>query len=218
MFPTSRCFICHLPLFGWKLKGRASQVYASGVGYSLIVPWRCEWDLKLVIRKLTWRVYNLNIFLWNFQQANATQPHWWQISICSVNDLVSSGKEMFNRANIRPDLCCHMATLGHNELTPKGTNSPYKFVQRSVRAMYFMHYLAIQSGTLLHFLKNKTWNRYRMEYLWRRKLATFQVWDKNRCCDFVQFSSMNKPVLLLHTLGYIAIIPRRFIYYGWRKH
>ena len=45
---------------------------------------------------------------------NATGLDWWSVNIGSGNGSVPSG-------NIDPDLCRHMVSLGHNELTTPRT-------------------------------------------------------------------------------------------------
>ena len=79
--------------------------------------------------------------LWSCSKVNATELHWWDINIDSGNGLVPAGtrplpepmltqiyvaiwrwlgavrQQTITWPNVRPDVCCHMASLGHNELT-----------------------------------------------------------------------------------------------------
>ena len=41
---------------------------------------------------------------------------WWQVNFGSGNGLVPSGNKPFTWASVDPDLCRHMASLGHNEI------------------------------------------------------------------------------------------------------
>ena len=43
---------------------------------------------------------------------NDTGPYWWQGNIASDNAV---GQQAITWANIGPDLCHHLASLGHNE-------------------------------------------------------------------------------------------------------
>ena len=45
---------------------------------------------------------------------NVTQPYWWQVNIGSGNGAVR--QQAITWANGEPDLCRHMASLGHKEL------------------------------------------------------------------------------------------------------
>ena len=52
--------------------------------------------------------------LWTCPQVNTAKPHWWLVNI-------GSGRQQaITWANVNPNLCCHMASLGHNELTILG--------------------------------------------------------------------------------------------------
>ena len=51
----------------------------------------------------------LRYLFWNCPPMNVTVPYWWWVDISSGNGLLPS-------ANVDPDLCHHMASLGHNEL------------------------------------------------------------------------------------------------------
>ena len=51
--------------------------------------------------------------LWNCHQMNVTGSYWWWVNIGSGNGLVPSA---ITWANVDPDLCRHMAALGHNDL------------------------------------------------------------------------------------------------------
>ena len=54
--------------------------------------------------------------LWNCSHVNGTGTHWWIVKIGSGNGLVPSGNKSLILVNIDPDLCRHMASLGHNEI------------------------------------------------------------------------------------------------------
>ena len=51
--------------------------------------------------------------LWNCPNMNVTGLHWWSVNIGSGNGLVQLA---ITWANVDPDLYCHLASLGHNEL------------------------------------------------------------------------------------------------------
>ena len=51
-----------------------------------------------------------------FCQVHATEPHKSETNIGSDNGLVPSDNKAIIWANVDPDLCRHMASLGHNEL------------------------------------------------------------------------------------------------------
>ena len=55
---------------------------------------------------------------------NVIGLHWWSVNIGSGNGLVPSGnncqQQAITWANVDPDLCRHMVSLGHNELTRWG--------------------------------------------------------------------------------------------------
>ena len=48
-----------------------------------------------------------------FSKVNVTRPHWCLVNIGSDNGLVLSA---ITWSNVDPNLRCHMASLGHNEL------------------------------------------------------------------------------------------------------
>ena len=54
--------------------------------------------------------------LWNCSHVNGTGTHWWIVKMGSGNGLVPSGNKSLILVNIDPDLCRHMASLGHNEI------------------------------------------------------------------------------------------------------
>ena len=45
-----------------------------------------------------------------------TWCYWWLVNIGSGNGWVPSGNKPLPKANVDPDLCRHIASLGHNEL------------------------------------------------------------------------------------------------------
>ena len=57
----------------------------------------------------------LGCLLWNCSWVNATEPHQWEVTIGSVNGVVSSGTAI-TPAKVDTDLCRHMLSLVHNEL------------------------------------------------------------------------------------------------------
>ena len=57
----------------------------------------------------------LQPFIWNCLQLNDNGPHGWEINIGSGNGLVASDNKPFPEPKFDPDLCRHMASLGHNE-------------------------------------------------------------------------------------------------------
>ena len=83
--------------------------------FNSLIPERFGYDYKNVIFSLAlqtgiFRSYD-NVIRWMPQDL----PD--DVNIGSGNGLVPSGnKPLPVRANVDPDLCCHMASLGHNEL------------------------------------------------------------------------------------------------------
>ena len=73
-------------------------------------PGKCGYNLKLVIFQTHMKDRYLGHFWWNCPQMNATKPYWRLVNLASGNVLVPSGK-------VDPELCRHMASLGHNELS-----------------------------------------------------------------------------------------------------
>ena len=55
----------------------------------------------------------LRVLLWSCPNMNVTGPRWWSVNIVSGNGLVPS---VITWANIDPDICRHMASLGHKVL------------------------------------------------------------------------------------------------------
>ena len=53
---------------------------------------------------------------------NATGLHWWSVNIGSGNGLVPSGNKPLPEPMLTQN-CCHMASLGHNELMKDCGNS-----------------------------------------------------------------------------------------------
>ena len=66
----------------------------------------------------------LRYLLWNCPQVNATRPYWWW-------------------ANVDPDLCHQMASLGFNELTQPVVRLEYSKKTRSVRWLLMPWLLAL---------------------------------------------------------------------------
>ena len=76
---------------------------------------------------MTFYIYNLQTdfshwrfrhLLWNCPNMNVTGLQWWSVDIGSGDGLVPSG----NKPSPEPmltQICCHMASLGHNELISK---------------------------------------------------------------------------------------------------
>ena len=60
-----------------------------------------------------WRLRHL---LWNCPNMNVTGLHWWSANISSGNGLVLSGNKPLPEPMLT-QICRHMASLGHNELT-----------------------------------------------------------------------------------------------------
>ena len=59
--------------------------------------------------------------LGNYPDMNVTELHWWSVNIGSGNGLVPSGNKLLPEQMLI-QICRHMASLGHNELTGNGFN------------------------------------------------------------------------------------------------
>ena len=68
---------------------------------------------------------------WICPQMNTARPHWILVSIVSGNGTVPSGNKPLPWANVDPDQCHHMVTLGHSEW--KQPKSSSKFGIRKLR-------------------------------------------------------------------------------------
>ena len=69
---------------------------------------------------------------------NVTALHWWWVNIGSGNiGLVPSGNKAITWANVDPDLCRHIASLGLNELR----SHIYKTGTYSVNTVYILLFL-----------------------------------------------------------------------------
>ena len=53
---------------------------------------------------------------WNCLKVISTEHIWWQVNIFSGNGLVLVQQQAIIWTSVDPDLYCHMASLGHNEL------------------------------------------------------------------------------------------------------
>ena len=51
--------------------------------------------------------------------VNGTGPYWWQVIIGWGHWLGAFKQQAITWANVDPDVCCHMVSLGHNELNLK---------------------------------------------------------------------------------------------------
>ena len=60
-------------------------------------------------------------FLWNCPNMNVIGIHWWSVNIGSSNGLVPTGHKPLPEP-ILTQICRHMASLGHNELTWSAPN------------------------------------------------------------------------------------------------
>ena len=69
-----------------------------------------------VIFKQDFSDWWLRHLLWNCLNMNVTGLHWWSVNFGSGNGLVPSGNKPLPEPMFDPDLCHHMAWLGHNEL------------------------------------------------------------------------------------------------------
>ena len=59
-------------------------------------------------------------FLLNYLQKNATRPHWWLISQHWFRQWYGAVRhQAITWVSVDPDLCCHIASLGHSELISK---------------------------------------------------------------------------------------------------
>ena len=79
-----------------------------------LTPGRCSCNLKLIIFKLMSRIDVLSL---SCEIVLRWMPHWWFIKIGSDNGLVPPGNKPLPEPDVDPDLDCHMASLGHNEIT-----------------------------------------------------------------------------------------------------
>ena len=82
----------------------------------------------------------MRYLLWSCPQVIVIKPHWWIVNSGSGNNgLVWSGnKPLTEPCNgiVDPDLCLHMASLGHNELTCLifAMHLPFSFAYSSLMA------------------------------------------------------------------------------------
>ena len=73
----------------------------------LLLPRRVEWNFQANLLMDDWHIS------WNCPEMNVIGTYLWYVHIDSGNGLVPSGNKLLPE----PDLCCHMASPGHNELT-----------------------------------------------------------------------------------------------------
>ena len=57
-------------------------------------------------------IWHLEHFLWNWSYVSATGLHWWQVNIASGKWLGAATQQAITWANVDPDLCGHIASLG----------------------------------------------------------------------------------------------------------
>ena len=90
-------------------------------------------DLKEILDQLILKLISVTDGLgisvwWNCPQMQITGPHWWWVNTGSGNGLVPSDnkslaepimwwQQAISWFNVNPDLCHHMASLGHTMLT-----------------------------------------------------------------------------------------------------
>ena len=88
---------------------KIAQNIARSVKLNSLAPGKFGCNLKLIIFELKSRI------LRNCHQVNATRPHL--ISQYLFRQWLGVARQQVNTwANVDPDLCCHMASLGYNEL------------------------------------------------------------------------------------------------------
>ena len=59
--------------------------------------------------------------LWKWPWVGAREYHWWYINTDSCNGLVTVRQQAITWAKVVPDLGYRRTSLGHNELTRRGT-------------------------------------------------------------------------------------------------
>ena len=93
---------------GDKMILRPSYLH-NGISYNGKMP-SLYWIRALVNQELT-RPRVICIGSW----VNSTEPQQWEVNIGSGNGMVPD----ITWTNVDPNLCCHIASLGHNDLNSK---------------------------------------------------------------------------------------------------